>query len=71
MTQSELETRINALEDIKAIKSMHKEFVFLLMNSQLKEMMDYFTDDAVVEMRSSGKRTGKEEAYYKELSELK
>lgn len=61
MTYSELAARISALEDIKAIKSTHKEFVYLLMNSQLEEMLDYFADDAVVEMRSSGPCKGKEE----------
>ena len=73
MTQTELEARINALEDIKAIKNMHKEFVFLLMNSQLEEMINYFTDQAVVEMRSSSPRKGKAEIaelLRQEISEL-
>ena len=39
MIPAELETRINALEDIKVIKSMNKEFVFLLMNSKFEDML--------------------------------
>ncbi len=61
MTLSELESRINALEDIKAIKSLSKEFIFLLRESKLEEMIKCFSDNAVVEMRSSGAARGKEE----------
>jgi ketosteroid isomerase-like protein len=61
MTQSELETRINALEDIKSIKSLTKEFVFLLRESKLEETINYFSDNAVVEMRLSGAVRGKAE----------
>jgi ketosteroid isomerase-like protein len=73
MNPTELETRIKALENIKAIKSMSKEFVFRLMNSQIEGMIECFTDNAVVEMRSSGTSRGKEEIaeiFKREMAEL-
>jgi hypothetical protein len=61
MQLSELESRIDNLETIKSIKDMTKEFVFLLRESKLEEMISYFSGNAVVEMRSSGAVKGKEE----------
>jgi ketosteroid isomerase-like protein len=43
----ELEKRVRVIEDIEAIKNLHREYVFLLINHQFKEMVDCFADDAV------------------------
>ena len=60
MTLQELEKRIQAIEDLEAIKRMHQEYMSCLDNIQFAKALDYFTDDAEVEVRFSGVMKGRE-----------
>jgi ketosteroid isomerase-like protein len=60
MTLQKLEKRIQAIEDIEAIKRMHQEYMSCLDNIQFAKALDYFTDDAEVEVRFSRVMKGKE-----------
>lgn len=59
MTLKELEKRIQAIEDLEAIKRMHQEYMSCLDNIQFDKALDYFTDDAEVEVRFSGVMKGR------------
>lgn len=54
MNIEELEKRVSAIEDIEAIKIMHREYMSCLDNIQFEKALDFFTDDAEVEVRNSG-----------------
>lgn len=60
--------RIQALEDIEAIKNLQYQYIFYLLNSQWKEMADCFTDDAYASIWRHGAHRGRE-AIYKLFSE--
>ena len=61
MNLEELEKRIRKLEDIEEIKMLHRQYVFWLANRQFKEMLDLFTEDAIVNVGQHGLRKGKKE----------
>lgn len=61
MTSKELEKRVRALEDIEEIKSMHREYVFWLINHQWADMVDCFTDDATCVIATNPPCKGKKE----------
>ena len=59
MDLKELERRVRSIEDLEAIKQMHREYMSCLDNIQFEKALDYFTDDAEVEVRSSGVMKGR------------
>jgi ketosteroid isomerase-like protein len=61
MDLAEMLKEVQILEDVEAIKNMHNEYVICLRNNQFEEMIDCFADDAILEIRELGRRTGKEE----------
>jgi ketosteroid isomerase-like protein len=60
MNLEELEKRVRAMEDLEEIKKMHREYVSCLDNIQFEKALDFFTDDAEVEVRNSGVMKGRE-----------
>ncbi len=61
MTVEELERRVKTLEDVEAIKSMHRDYVFWLTSGQTEEVIGCFAEDAVVRLRANPERRGREE----------
>jgi hypothetical protein len=59
MDLKELEKRVKAIEDLEAIKQMHQEYMSCLDNIQFSKALDFFTDDAEVEVRNSGVMKGR------------
>lgn len=60
MNLEELEKRVRAIEDLEEIKIMHREYMSCLDNLEFEKALDYFTEDAEVEVRHSGVMKGKE-----------
>jgi ketosteroid isomerase-like protein len=65
MTDDELETqlvalraRVQTLEDIESIKKLHRSYVRLLADRRWDDMLDMFTEDALVDIRHHGARRG-------------
>lgn len=46
MNLEEMEKRLRRLEDVEAIKALHRDYIFGLNNRQWHEMAGCFTDDA-------------------------
>ena len=61
MTLEELEKKVRTLDDIEEIKNLHREYIFWLNNRQFEEMIDCFSKNATVEIRTFGPRKGREE----------
>ena len=61
MPLEELEKRIRVLEDIEEIKTMHREYVFWLINHQWEDMVECFTDDATAVIATNPPCKGKKE----------
>jgi ketosteroid isomerase-like protein len=68
MTETELEQlvaalsdRVSRLEDVEAIKKLHRTYVRRLADREWAAMLDDFTEDAVVDLRHHGARTGRAE----------
>ena len=59
MDLKDLEKRVKAIEDLEAIKQMHQEYMSCLDNIQFSKALDFFTDDAEVEVRNSGVMKGR------------
>ena len=60
MDIKELEKRLQAMEDLEEIKKMHQEYMLCLDNIQFTKALEFFTDDAEVEVRHSGVMKGRE-----------
>ena len=60
MDIKELEKRITAMEDLEEIKKMHCEYMSCHDNLQFAKALDFFTDEAEVEVRNSGVMKGRE-----------
>jgi ketosteroid isomerase-like protein len=60
MDNKEMEKRLQALEDLEAIKKLHQEYILCLDNIQFSKALELFTDDAEVEVRNSGVMKGRE-----------
>lgn len=60
MNLKDLEKRVRAMEDLEEIKQMHREYMSCLDNIQFEKALDFFTEDAEVEVRFSGVMKGKE-----------
>ncbi len=61
MALEELEKRIGVLEDIEAIKQLHRKYVYALASQQWDDMLDYFIDDGIADIWQWGLRKGKKE----------
>ena len=61
MTLEELEKRVRTLEDIEAIKTLHREYLFYISNLEIDKALDCFADTITVEISGYGIRKGKEE----------
>jgi ketosteroid isomerase-like protein len=61
MSLIDLEKRIQTLEDMEKIKKLHQNYIDLMDNLQYEKVLDLFTDDATVEVRQSGVKTGRKE----------
>lgn len=59
MPLRDLEKRIKALEDLEEIKKIHREYMSCLDNLQFERALDFFTEDAEVEVRNSGVLKGR------------
>lgn len=57
----ELERRITALEDLEAIKKLHQNYINLMDELRYAEVLELFTEDAVVEVRNWGEKIGREQ----------
>lgn len=55
----ELEKRVKTIEDLEEIRQMHCEYMSCLDNIQFAKALDFFTDDAEVEVRNSGVMKGR------------
>jgi hypothetical protein len=60
MNLEELEKRVRAIEDLEQIKRLQREYMSCLDNLQFAKVLDFFTDDAEVEVRQSGVMKGRE-----------
>jgi ketosteroid isomerase-like protein len=61
MSLEELEKRIQAIEDMEAIKKLHQNYINLMDNMEYTKVLDLFTDDCTSEVRNSGIKRGKKE----------
>ena len=61
MTLEELEKRVMALEDVEAIKDMHRDYVYALISQQWDDMVEYFAEDATAAIAENAPRKGKTE----------
>lgn len=60
-TLEEIEKRLKALEDVEEIKQMHIRYILALNHQNFEEMIDCFTEDAILEYVGVGRCEGKEE----------
>ena len=70
MDMKDLEKRIQALEDLEAVKKLHQKYIDLMDNLRYPEVLDLFVDDATLEIRNYGALKGKEgltEVYINQL----
>ena len=61
MSLTDLEKRIQALEDAEEIKKLHQYYMNLMDNLRYEEVLDLFTEDASVEVRNLGIKKGRKE----------
>ena len=59
MNLEELEKRVRTIEDLEQIKQMHREYMSCLDNIEFARALDFFTEDAEVEVRHSGVMKGR------------
>jgi len=55
----ELGKRVRAIEDLEEVKKLHRDYISCLDNLEFKKALDFFTEDAEVEVRFSGVMKGK------------
>jgi len=61
MSLADLERRIQAIEDVEEIKRLHQNYINLMDNLEYEKVIDFFTDDATIEVRQSGVKRNREE----------
>ncbi len=59
MNLDELGKRVRAIEDLEEVKKLHRDYISCLDNLEFKKALDFFTEDAEVEVRFSGVMKGK------------
>jgi ketosteroid isomerase-like protein len=60
MENIEQEKRLRRLEDIQAIKDLHREYIYWVNECNWDKVIDCFTDDCAVNIGKWGLRRGKE-----------
>jgi ketosteroid isomerase-like protein len=65
MPLEDLEKRVQAIEDLEEIKKLHHTYINLMDDLQYEKVLDLYTEDATIEIRDSGVKSGK-----KEISEI-
>jgi hypothetical protein len=65
----ELEKRISALEDMEAIKELHREYLFWISALETEKALECFSPDIEVEVADYGIRKGMEEVgkFFREI----
>jgi hypothetical protein len=63
MNLEEISHRLQTLEDIETIKSLHNQYIYFLLNNQWEDMADCFAEDAYVNIWRHGGHKGKEAIY--------
>jgi len=61
MSLEDLEKRMQAMEDVEAIKKLHHKYINLMDGLEYLKVLDLFTDDCTSEVRKSGVKHGKKE----------
>jgi ketosteroid isomerase-like protein len=61
MSLEDLEKRMQAMEDIEAIKKLHHKYINLMDALEYIKVLELFTDDCTSEVRKSGVKHGKKE----------
>jgi ketosteroid isomerase-like protein len=61
----DLGRRVQVLEDLEEIKKLHQKYINLMDNLRYEQVLELFTEDAIVEIRNYGIRRGR-----KEISEV-
>ena len=59
-TMQDLERRLESLEARGEIERMHAEYLRAVADRQFDGLVDWFTDDAVIDMRVHGVKAGRE-----------
>lgn len=57
---AELEQRVQRTEDVESIKQMHRRYIRKLADRDWDGMADFFTEDAVTDIRWHGRTEGKQ-----------
>lgn len=65
-----LESRLQRLEDIEEIKSLHRRYIRKLADRDWDGMADFFTEDAVTDIRWHGRTEGKKQLVEEVFDEL-
>jgi ketosteroid isomerase-like protein len=65
-----LEGKLQRLEDMEAIKALHRRYIRKLADRDWEGMADMFTDDAVTDIRSHGRTVGKQQLIDSVFDEL-
>jgi hypothetical protein len=60
MAASDLEKRLQLLEDKEAIREMHYEYIYFLNNQQWDDMAELFAENAVAYIYRHAKRIGRQ-----------
>jgi ketosteroid isomerase-like protein len=55
---SALRARLQVIEDLEAIKSLHHRFTRAVADREFESLPEFFTDDAVIDMRRHGEARG-------------
>ena len=61
MSLEDLEKRIQAMEDLEAIKKLHQTYIDLMDNMEYEKVLDLFTEDGTAEVRNFGIKRGRQE----------
>jgi hypothetical protein len=61
LTLEELEIKVQLLEDLEKIKTLHKEYMFCFASRQWDDMLNCFTENASADIADYGLRKGKNE----------
>ncbi len=64
MSLAELEKRLQAIEDLKAIKKLHQNYINLMGEIRYDAVIDFFTNNAAEEVRNSGVKRGAYDVIY-------
>jgi hypothetical protein len=61
MSLEDLEKRVQALEDLEAIKKLHQTYIDLMDDLEYEKVLDLFTEDGTAEVRNFGLKRGRKE----------